>query len=196
MKWITARGWRHAVPLLVLLLSQQACLKVEQMELRVRPRPDGRVSGEVIYRGLYSSLDEDSLTLEEEFQQLVKEYLQGDALASDLPGWRMLKRELFEDQGELCGRLIFEGDNGEAVGLFQDKTCACAGWVLVPQDGDLNTLISGDGIRTPYGMRWSLDHPELTWVQRLDVIERDDRSLLPTWQKWPGRKAKATPAKR
>lgn len=187
-----AQGLRRAVPLLMSFLFLQGCLKVAEMEVRVRPRPNGTVAGEVIYRGLYSALDEDSVTLAEDYQTLVSEYLEGDALESDLPDWKLLKRELFEEQGKLCGKLTFEAATAEAVGLYRDKTCNCAGWILVPQDGDLGTLTGGDGIRTPYGMRWSSDRPELRWVQKLDVIRSSDRNLLPAWKE---ARAKARPAR-
>jgi hypothetical protein len=177
-----AHRLRRTVPLLMSLMMLQGCLKVAEMEVRVRPRANGSVAGEVIYRGLYSSLEEDSVTVAEDYQTLVDDYLEGDALEADLPDWKLLKRELFEEQGKLCGRLLFEAASAEAVGLFRDKTCSCAAWILVPQDGDLGTLTGGDGTRTPYGMRWGADRTELRWIQKLDVIESNDRSLLPAWR--------------
>lgn len=188
-----AQGLRRTLPLLMSPMMLQGCLKVAEMEVRVRPRPNGTVSGEVIYRGLYSSLEEDSVTVAEDYQTLVDDYLEGDALEADLPDWKLLKRELFEEQGKLCGRLVFEAASAEAVGLYRDKTCVCAGWILVPQDGDLGTLTGGDGIRTPYGMRWSGDRGELRWVQKLDVIDANDRNLLPAWREAQTRYRPSTP---
>lgn len=54
-----------------------------------------------------------------DFEELVFSYLVGDRIESDYPEARIIKKELFEQDNKLNGRVILEFDNLEAVRLYK-----------------------------------------------------------------------------
>lgn len=54
-----------------------------------------------------------------DFEELVFSYLVGNRIESDYPEARIIKKELFEQDEKLNGRIVIEFDNLEAVRLYR-----------------------------------------------------------------------------
>ncbi len=123
------------------LLALTGCLDYDRMFLRFDTKA---LTGEIVYRNLVS---DDPSTLEADYQELVR-YRDTNQLESENPGWKNVEKELYEEDGQLHGRVTFAVDDLAGAHIYKhDRRSAyiyCAGDTVLWTNGrDISDALQG-----------------------------------------------------
>jgi hypothetical protein len=112
---------RYIPLLLVFVLAMLAtgCLTVESKEYRIKLKPDHSGEATIKFVNIMSEADDTLDITSDDFNQLIDFYLQGTQIEKDNPGYRNVKKRLFEENGVLCGEVSFSFDSLGTVRLFR-----------------------------------------------------------------------------
>lgn len=100
----------------VVILS--SCLGVETKEYEYTFKTEKSGTGVITFTNIMSKKDNDKDVSMRDFAEVVTDYYEGDRLERDMPGIRNVKKELFEKEGVLCGKITFEFDSLESIKVF------------------------------------------------------------------------------
>ncbi len=166
------------------------CLTVENKEYRIKVRSD--LSGEATIRfvNIVSEADDTLDISADDFKQLIDMYLNGNQLEKENPGFKNVKKRLYEQDGVLVGEISFSFDSISAVRLFRfDKNSPLMYFTGSPLSAE--QLVETNGTRGPDWMPvvfWDRDASEL-YVKTRVVSEVPYRhSLLTRYQDWQAAK--------
>lgn len=107
------------IALLIFAVQFTGCLTVEKKEYHISINKDLSGSGKIIFRNiLHQKYGEDD-SPQKDFEELISTYIDGDKLESDYSGLKIVKKELFEENGQLCGVFEFQFFNIQDVKLFR-----------------------------------------------------------------------------
>ena len=95
------------------------CLTVENKEYRIKLRSDNSGEATIKFVNIMSEADDTVDISNDDFQQLIEFYLQGNQLEKENPGFHGVKKRLFEEGGFLCGEISFTFDSLGSVRLFR-----------------------------------------------------------------------------
>lgn len=170
----------------VLAIVLTGCLTVESKEYRIRINPD--LSGEATIRFVnILSESEDTLDITaDDFQQLSQFYLEGTQLEKENPGFKNVRKRLYEQNGVLMGEVSFSFDSISAVRIFRfDRSSPFMYFVGSPLSAE--QLVETNGIRGPDWMPvvfWN--HEDTEFYVKTKVVSEVPyhRSLLKRFQEW------------
>jgi len=170
----------------VLAIVLAGCLTVESKEYRIRINPD--LSGEATIRFVnILSESEDTLDITaDDFQQLSQFYLEGTQLEKENPGFKNVRKRLYEQNGVLMGEVSFSFDSISAVRIFRfDRSSPFMYFVGSPLSAE--QLVETNGIRGPDWMPvvfWN--HEDTEFYVKTKVVSEVpyQRSLLKRFQEW------------
>jgi len=107
------------VLVVILAISLVGCLSVEYKEYKIEIDKNGSGQGKIIWRNISSSTDSETEDGSADFVELIEEYLEGNAIEDENPGFKKTKKKLFMENGQLCGQIEFEFDHYEDIGLYR-----------------------------------------------------------------------------
>ena len=96
-----------------ILLSSTGCLEVEKVSYTFDL---SSMSAEVLYVGIRSDSADN---VEEDFKQLMGEFVNGNKLETENLGWNIQSKELFEEDGKLMGKVKFNFRALDNVKIYQ-----------------------------------------------------------------------------
>lgn len=162
------------------------CLTVESKEYHIKLRSD--FSGEATIRFVnILSESEDTLDItSDDFKQLTEFYLEGTQLEKDNPGFKNVRKRLYEQNGVLMGEVSFSFDSIAAVRIFRyDRSSPFMYFVGSPLSAE--QLVETNGTRGPDWMPvvfWNRENTEF-YVKTKVVSEVSyQRSLVKRFQEW------------
>ena len=109
------------VILLTFVLS--SCLTAQYKEYKFEMT--GKSSGQltITYKNIICLRYDDDISVQEEAEQdyaeLVSDYMEGTMIEDDFPNAKMKSKRLFEENNQLCGEIVFEFDNIEDINLYK-----------------------------------------------------------------------------
>jgi hypothetical protein len=107
---------------LLITVGLSSCLTVEQKEYHITLDTDHSGRATIKFINIMSEADDSADISDDDFQQLIDFYLHGNELEKENPGFRNVKKHLFEENGVLCGEISFTFDSLEAVRVFKYDT--------------------------------------------------------------------------
>lgn len=165
------------------------CLTVGTKEYRITIKPDNSGEATIKFINILSEADDTLDISQEDFHQLIEFYLQGKQLEKDNPGFRNVRKRLYEENGSLIGEIRFTFDSIQTVRLFQfDPTSPYMYFVGSPLSSE--QLLESNG---SYGRDWM---PVVFWPRETKELYVKTRvvsdalyqkSLLPLYREWAGR---------
>jgi hypothetical protein len=190
----------HRVALLsplFLLILLAGCLTVESKEYHIRLRTDHSGEATITFINIMSESDDTLDNSQEDFQHLVDFYLQGSELEKQNPGFRNVRKRLYEEDGMLNGELTLTFDSLAALRLFKfDKNSPYMYFVGSPlsaeQFVESNGTFGRDWMPVVF---WEPDARELYVKTRVVSEVTFHTSLLPHFKGWQAKKESDPPRK-
>ncbi len=178
-----------SAPILALLLLPVllgGCLIVEGKDYRFKLNPDGSGSASITFHNIMSAEDESADASAKDYTELITRYLKGNEFEQDHPGYRNVKKRLYEEDGVLNGEVTFEFDSYEEVGLYRFENKGI--WMYYTNPGGFNYeqyhstngTYGGDSMPVIF---WSEGTKEFTVITKFESTERKTRSLLPLYRR-------------
>jgi hypothetical protein len=103
----------------VLFLS--GCLTCEKKEYTFKFTGDNSGQLTIKYINIMSTKDDTIDNSEEDFTSLMNDYLEGTEVENEFPDAIVVSKELFEENGMLCGRIVLDFADLAAAHLYQHK---------------------------------------------------------------------------
>lgn len=176
-------------------LSAAGCLTVEQKIYRVTLRPDHSGEAVITFVNIRSESDDTVDVTDEDFRQLIEFYLEGDQIERDNPGFRNVRKRLYEEDGVLKGDLTFEFDSLSAVRLFRyDRNSPLMYFAGSPLSSE--QLVETNGTRGPDWMPvvfWDRGETELYIRTRVVSEVSYHRALLDRFRAWRSARPQGKP---
>ena len=95
------------------------CLTVENKEYHIRLKSDHSGEATVRFINIMSESDDTVDISKDDFQQLIEFYVQGAKFESENPGFKNVKKRLYEEDGVLVGELTMTFDSLSALRVFK-----------------------------------------------------------------------------
>ncbi len=190
----------HRIALLCpfcLLILLPGCLTVESKEYRIRLRTDHSGEATITFLNIMSESDDTLDTSQEDFEHLIDFYLQGTDLEKQNPGFRNVKKRLYEENGVLNGELTLTFDSLAALRLFKfDKDSPYMYFVGSPLSTEQFVESNGTfGREWMPVVFWESDARDLYVKTRIVSEVTFHRSLLPQFKEWQAKKEPTPPRK-
>ncbi len=162
------------------------CLTVETKEYRIKLRSDHSGEATIKFFNILSESDDTTDIAADDFQQLIEFYLEGSQLEKENPGFRNVKKRLYEDDGVLVGEVTFAFDSLNAVRLFRYET---SGPLMYFVGNPLSSeqFIESNGTRGPDWLPvifWPNDATEIYLKTKVVSEVPYQRSVLKYFQAW------------
>jgi hypothetical protein len=172
--------------LCALAILAAGCLTVESKEYRIRLNPDLSGEATILFVNILSE-SEDTLDISaDDFQQLIEFYVEGTQLEKDNPGYRNVRKRLFEEDGMLMGEIVFSFDSISAVRLFRyDHSGPLMYFAGSPLSAE--QLVETNGTRGPDWMPvvfWNREATELYVKTKIVSEVPYQHRLLKHFQDW------------
>ena len=177
------RNW-ILLTLIVGLMS--SCLTVEKKEYSFKLT--GKESGTLTikYINIMSIMDEETDVSEDDFNELITSYIEGDEIEKSYPDAKNIKKKLYEENGKLCGEVTLEFENLKDVGLYVHNKKAPLMYYLSGGLG-METFEKSNG---EYGgevmpvVFWNNKQKDLSVVTVVTEPDETTVSLLEQYKKW------------
>ena len=173
-----------ALAFLDLLLS--GCLTVEKKEYTFEFTGSNSGTLTIKYINIMSSKDDDLDVSKEDFDELIKDYIEGEEIEKTYPNATNIKKRLFEENGKLCGEVKMNFTNLADVKLY--KHSKKSPYMLCMKSTlDSETYVESNG---SYGgevmpvVFWSKKLKKLTVVTKIEDDTDDTISLLNQYKNW------------
>ncbi|MEI7596776.1 MAG: hypothetical protein WCK02_13580 [Bacteroidota bacterium] len=107
--------------LVLFVFGLTSCLTVEKKSYTIKLEKDGSGVLTIDYYNIFAELSEDEKPedAKQYFDELMKDYFNGEILTKLYPNVKTIKKELFEKDGKLCGRVIIDFGKISDIGLYQ-----------------------------------------------------------------------------
>ena len=182
---------------LLLLVLLAGCLTVESKEYHVRLRTDHSGEATIKFINIMSESDDTVDISQEDFEHLIDFYLQGNELEKQNPGFRNVRKRLYEENGVLNGELTLTFDSLAALRLFRfDQNSPYMYFVGSPLSAE--HFVESNGT---FGREWM---PVVFWEQdarelyvKTKVVSEVtfQKSLLEHFNNWQSKKESGPPRK-
>ncbi|HET6273287.1 MAG TPA: hypothetical protein VFG32_09915 [Bacteroidota bacterium] len=178
--------------LLLAAILLSGCLTVETKEYRITLKSDNSGEAVIKFVNILSEADDTLDISNDDFQQLTEFYIQGTQLENENPGFRNVKKRLYEENGVLVGEVSFTFDSLSVIRLFQyDKESPYMYFVGNPLSTE--QLLESNGV---FGRDWM---PIVFWPKetkefyiKTKVVSEVayQKSLLPNFREWQAAQAR------
>lgn len=174
----------------MLAIFVSSCLTTEYKEYRFKFNADGSGSGSVKFVNIVSQEDDEKDVSFTDFGEVIDNYLQGNTFEDENPTYVVTNKEIFEENGVLCGRIEFTFSNYADAGFVNFVGCDCAP-ILYYMGSLSETFSESDGEHL--GNEEGKDFPVISWANgtrevyfKTSVQEdlADCHSLLPLYKTW------------
>lgn len=164
------------------------CLTTEIKEYTFRLNSDGSGSGEVKYVNLVSEEDEGKDVSFSDFDELINDYIKGEQFETDNPQYTVTNKTLFEENGQLCGKVEFTFNSISDINLFGFEDCECAP-LMFYFEGLSETMLETNGTKLREDdsiplIYWDKNATEFTYKTQVKEEMSDAHSLLPLYKIW------------
>jgi hypothetical protein len=172
----------------VLAFFVSSCLTVEKKkyEFEFTGKSTGTLT--ITYVNLFSQMDDSLDISEEDFDELIEDYINGTTIEDEFPLATNIKKELYEESGKLNGKVTMDFTSLDAVRLYQfDKKSPICFNVGQTIDGESfessnGTLGNSDYMNVVF---WSGKAKKLEVVTTVDAYDEEDCvSLVKQYRKW------------
>lgn len=176
------------IVLLGIFLS--SCLTTEYKEYRFTFNSDGSGSGVIKYVNIVSQEDEEKDVSFTDFGELIDEWLKGSSFEDENPSYTVVRKELYEENGVLCGEVEFTFDSFRQAGFIRFEDCDCAP-ILYYMGSLSETYMESNG--TYFSDETDMDFPVMSWKPGISEVFfktqvqedlSDCHSLLPLYKTW------------
>lgn len=106
--------------LFALSIGLSGCLVVETKEYSYELKDGNSGSGKIKYINIMRS-DDSGVTIEEDYNDLMNNYLNGSKPEDEMLGVKNVKKRLFEEDNHLCGEITFDFDDISLLKFFSYK---------------------------------------------------------------------------
>ncbi len=178
----------HLVSLIVITLLINGCLTTESKEYSFTLNSDGSGSGEIKFINIVSQEDEGKDVSFSDFDDLMNNWINGDDFEKANPRLRVKSKELYEDKGQLCGKVSFTFDRVRDINLYRFDNYEDAPMIFY--FGDLTeTLIETNGKRLSGGKDIPIiyidgDARSFTYKTQVEENMSNTHSLLSLHKVW------------
>lgn len=101
------------------LIMINGCLTAEFKEISCQISEDGSGYGEIVYHNLLSQKYTDDDSPEEDFSELISQYIDGNVTEEEMPSIIIKSKKLFLENEKLNARIEFEFKNISDIKFFQ-----------------------------------------------------------------------------
>jgi hypothetical protein len=133
-----------------------------------------------IFSQIYSDEDADSV-LNSDFAELLSSYLEGTTLEEKFPDAKVVSKKLYEENGQLCGEIVFEFTDIAQVNLFQYDKKAPFQFYIPSDEEYFDTNGEKPATYMPV-VFWDKKLKSLEVTTTISTPEETDQSLLTTWK--------------
>jgi len=109
-----------------LCLFLSSCLTTESKEYRISVNADGSGQGSIKFVNIVSEEEEGKNVSGTDFDELVLNYIEGTTFEEENPHYNVTKKELYENNGTLCGLVEFTFSDLSEIGFYHYKNSDCA----------------------------------------------------------------------
>lgn len=130
-----------------------------------------------IYADVWEDEDADSV-VNSDYADLVDNYVMGEEIESSYPDAKVESKELYEENGQLCAKIVLSFDDPQQVNLYQhDKKSP---WMFsIPSDEDYFDAENGKYVEFMKMMFWDRKHKgDFEFTTIVQEPEGEDVSLL------------------
>ncbi|NUO19051.1 hypothetical protein HUU59_06330 [bacterium] len=168
---------KKLLPILLLIAAfSVGCLNVQNKTYTFKLNADGTGSGSIFFYNIHSSDEEERDVSFKDFGTLVTDYLEGQTFEGENPDWTITKKDLFEQDGVLCGKVEFTFSNMGAAPIL-----------LLPGAID-ETLVEHNGTGVALGdaevIEWTADTKEITYKTEVTSDVENVRNLVEQYNNW------------
>lgn len=177
---------RNLIILTLLAGLLSSCLTVERKEYRFELADANSGKLTIKYINLLSIMDEENDVSEEDFEQLLTDYIEGDQLEKEYPNAKSINKRLFEENGTLCGEVIIEFENLVDAGLYRhDKKSPLMFYINSGLGTETFLLSDGKyGGETMPVVFWDKKKKDLMVVTSVTQPDETTVSLIGEYNKW------------
>ena len=179
---------KKLLPLILLFAALSVgCLNVQHKTYTFKLNPDGTGTGSIFFYNIHSSDEEERDVSFKDFGTLVTDYIEGTTFDDENPDWAITKKDLFEQDGVLCGKVEFSFANMGSAKLYRTADCNCAPILLLPGAID-ETLIENNGNSVALGssevIEWAADAKEISYKTEVTADTENVRNLTEHYAAW------------
>lgn len=175
------------LPLILIAALSVGCLNVQHKTYTYKLNPDGTGSGTIFFYNIHSSDEDERDVSFKDFGTLVTDYIEGRTFDDENPDWTITKKDLFEQDGVLCGQVEFTFASMNAAKLYRTANCDCAPILLLPGAMD-ETLIENNGNSVELGdaqvIEWAADAKEISYKTEVTSDVENVRNLVEHYNSW------------
>ena len=171
---------------ILVLFVLNGCLTVESKEYTFELTGTNSGKLTIKYINILSTMDDSLDVSAEDFEELLSNYLYGESLDTDYPTAFNVEKELFEENGVLCGKITMEFNDLAAVKLFRYKSTGPY-MLNIGSFLDTETFLESNG---DFGgdympvVFWPEDSKVLTLKTGVAQPDETTLSLLDNYQQW------------
>jgi hypothetical protein len=168
--------------LLSVVLFMSGCLTCEKKEYSFRFTGDNSGMLTIKYYNLMSTKDDTIDNSEEDFASLINDYYEGSQIENEFPDATLVSKRMFEENGTLCGEVVFEFSDLAMANLYQHKGSGplmyCLGCYSIDSEyfsesngeygGDIMPIVFWDPGLKNLELKTDLTFPDETTVSLLD----------------------------
>lgn len=173
------------IGVIIAVLFMSGCLTCEKKEytFELTGKESGRLT--IKYVNIMSTKDDTVDISEEDFSSLINDYYEGMEVENTFPNATVMSKRLFEENGVLCGEIVFEFTDISMANLYQHKGKGpymyCLGCNSLDSEyyTESNGEYGGDIMPVVF---WESGEKTLTLVTDVTVPDETTVSLLNRWQ--------------
>ncbi len=182
----------NAFALCASLIVLGGCLTTETKEYHIKLKTDIAGEATIKFINIQSESDDTTDITQEDFQQLIETYVSGGKLEKDNPGFRNVRKRLYEEKGILCGEISFTFDSLSHVRFFKfDKDSPYMYYASNPLSSE--TLVETNGSQGEQWMPmvfWKKDARDFFVKTHVVSEARYRTSLLRQFREWQAQQKK------
>lgn len=181
------KNYVSVLVVIVTALLISGCLTCEKKEYTFvfTGENSGRLT--IKYINLLSTMDDGEDISEDDFQALISDYYDGYELENEFPNAMLIEKRLFEENGVLCGEIVFEFNDLAAANLYRYRGTGPFMYCLSCYSIDSEYYAESNG---EYGgeimpvVFWEAGLKELTLTTDVTLPDETTVSLLGAYNDW------------
>ena len=172
---------------IITVVFMSGCLTCEKKEytFEFTGKDTGRLT--IKYINIMSTMDDTLDISDEDFSSLISDYYEGSEVENSFPNATVLSKRLFEENGQLCGEIVFEFTDISMANLYQHKGKGPFMYCLGCNSIDSEYFLESNG---EYGgdimpvVFWESGLKNLTVSTSVTTPDETTVGLLPHYQDW------------